>query len=227
MQAMWSIHDVSPSTATWADAMVGRLTLSGVSRVTILIIPAGEWAPDAVDLLRGWESAGHILALHGWDHQARRPASLYHRMHSLVLSRDAAEHLSRGKAEMLARIERGRAWFGTNGLVEPDFYVPPAWAAGAVTSRDLGGAGFRRVETLTGITETSSGRTRLLPLVGFEADNLWRSIALRVSNAANTVLARLTGRPVRIAVHPNDDAKMLAGDLDRWIHRGCRPVLPG
>ncbi len=227
MEAAWSVHDVSPGTVAWADQMVNRLVSHGIAPLTILVIPDGDWPPAAVESLRRWEAAGHVLALHGWDHHARRPAGIYHRLHSRLLSRDAAEHLGRGREEMLARIERGRAWFRSNGLSEPAFYVPPAWALGAVRVRDLGRIGFRQVETLTAIHDTSSGGRRLLPLVGFEADTLWRSAALRFSNAVNRGIARLSGRPLRVAIHPGDGTSGLAGDLDRCIGRGWRAVLPG
>jgi hypothetical protein len=226
MRVIWSIHDVSPETVAWADNMVVRLTSSGASPLMILIIPAGDWPSTALDVVGGWESAGHILALHGWDHQALRPNGVYHRLHSLMLSRDAAEHLSRDRAEMLTRIDRGRKWFESNGLREPAVYVPPAWALGAVRATDLEEGGFRWVETLTGIHDAKKGKQRLLPLVGFEADNAWRSAALRVSNAVNLAITRATGSPIRVAIHPHDDAGLLAHDLDRWIRRGCRAVLP-
>lgn len=226
MRVIWSIHDVSPGSAEWADRMVRRLTSQGATPLMILIVPAGDWAPEAISLLRRWETDGHRLALHGWDHCAVRPAGTYHRLHSLFLSRDAAEHLNRGGAEMLARIERGRAWFLEDGLSAPTIYVPPAWALGAVKEQELGAMGFRWVETLTGIQSTSSKKHRLLPLVGFEADNQWRRVALQVSNTINLVLARLSGRAVRVAIHPGDDAALLASDLDRWIRRGACAVLP-
>ncbi len=227
MLATWSIHDVSPATVGWADQMLDRLASNGISPVMILVIPAGDWPVAAVESLRRWEAAGHLLAVHGWDHRARHPAGIYHRLHSLLLSRDAAEHLSRDGAEMLARIERGRAWFASNGLSDPAVYVPPAWALGAVRVKELGRIGFRRVETLTGIRDTSSGKRQLLPLVGFEADTLWRSAALRFSNAVNRGIARLSGRPLRVAVHPHDDARLLAADLDHCVRRGWQAVLPG
>jgi len=227
MQAIWSVHDVSPATVAWADRMVRRLTSRGASPMMILVIPAGEWPAEAIELLRRWEAASHVLALHGWDHRALRPADTYHRIHSVLLSRDAAEHLSRGKAEMLSRIERGRAWFAANGLAEPRVYVPPAWALGAVSPNELGAAGFQWVESLTGIHDTARDSRRRLPLIGFEADNRWRSAALRASNTVNFVLARLSRRPIRIAVHPGDDSGLLGGDLERWIRRGRPAVLPG
>lgn len=226
MRVIWSIHDVSPETVAWADSMVVRLTSEGASRLMILIIPAGDWPPAALDVVRQWESAGHMLALHGWDHRAVRPRGAYHRLHSLILSRDAAEHLSRDRAEMLARIERGREWFAANGLREPAVYVPPAWALGEVGPEDLQAIGFRWVETLTGIHDATHARHHMLPLVGFEADNAWRSAGLRVSNAVNLALARATDSPVRVAIHPHDDVGPLAHDLDRWIGRGWQADQP-
>lgn len=226
MRVIWSIHDVSPETVAWADSMAVRLTSNGEAPLMILIIPAGDWPGAALDVVRGWESAGHMLALHGWDHRALPPQGAHHRLHSLVLSRDAAEHLSRDRAEMLARITRGREWFAANGLREPAVYVPPAWALGGVRATDLQAGGFRWVETLTGIHDAKRDKRHLLPLVGFEADTTWRRAALRVSNAMNLAIACATGSTIRVAIHPHDDAGLLAHDLDGWVRRGWRAVLP-
>lgn len=226
MRAIWSIHDVSPATIDAAAAIAARLTAAGIGPFCVLIVPAGVWTDAALAQLRAWAAAGHLIAPHGWTHLAPRPDGLYHRLHSFLLSRNAAEHLGRGKGEVREIVENGRAWFEAAGLPPPTFYVPPAWAMGALPLPEMRGYGFERVETLCGIWDAKRGRTRLLPLAGFEADTRFRAVALRVLNAANEGLARLSQRPLRIAIHPSDSKLLLSRDLARWIRAAPEAVLP-
>ncbi|MEP7214603.1 MAG: polysaccharide deacetylase family protein [Anaerolineaceae bacterium] len=226
MRAIWSIHDVSPATVNAAVAIAERLTAAGIGPFCVLVVPAGDWPEGALAQLRAWSAEGHLLAPHGWTHRAPKPRGLYHRLHSLLLSREAAEHLGRSKAGVREIVENGRAWFEANDLPAPIFYIPPAWAMGVLPLREMAGYGFERVETLTGIWDARKRRTRLLPLIGFEADTRFRAASLHVLNAINITLARLSGRPLRIGIHPDDGHLLLADDLDRWIRRAPGALLP-
>lgn len=226
MRAIWSIHDLSPATFADAAAIAARLTAAGIGPFCLLVTPAGEWPEAALAQLRAWAAAGHLVAPHGWTHRAPPPRSLYHRLHSLLLSRDTAEHLGRSEAEIRQLVQRGRDWFAANGLPAPTLYVPPAWAVGALPVSQLHACGFERIETLSGIWDATSGRRKLLPLAGFEADTRFRAAALRLLNALNVGLARLTRRPLRIAIHPHDGELLLRRDLARWIRRAPTAVLP-
>ena len=226
LPAYWSIHDVSPATFARAGHLVERLERAGIAPLTILIVPAGEWSSGAIELLRRWAASGHLLAAHGWSHRAVEQRSLFHRIHSFLLSRDAAEHLSRSRADVESIVGRSARWFGAHDLPAPALYVPPAWAAGRMSNRSLHGLGFGLIETLSGITETNTGKRRLLPLAGFEADTRFRAISVRALNTANLALARLLKRPIRIAVHPNDESLLLHRQLDAWIATRWRPLVP-
>jgi predicted deacetylase len=219
VRAIWSVHDVSPTTIELAAAIVERLEARKRGPIWILIVPAGEWPAAALAQLRCWAATGHELVLHGWAHEAPAVHGLYHRLHSALLSRDAAEHLGRDEADIRALVEAGRAWFAANGLPAPRVYVPPAWAMGALPLRAMGRYGFDRVETLSGIWDARHGRGWRLPLIGFEADTRFRAVSLRTLNAANVALARLSGRPLRIAIHPFDPELFLGPDLARWLER--------
>lgn len=217
MPALWSVHDVMPGTFERCARIVARLEAAGVGPLSILVTPAGEWPPEAVAELRAWAARGHELAAHGWTHKSPPPKGLYHRIHSLVLSRDAAEHLGRSRAEAAEIVTRSRDWFAANGLPTPVFYVPPAWAMGAMPMREMRELGFTRVETLMGVHDIRRGSLRLLPLAGFEADTWFRAVSLRALNAINVLLGRVTRRPVRFAVHPDDFELRLGGALRRAI----------
>lgn len=210
---IWSVHDVTPATIGRAAEIIALLASQHVGRIAILIVPEGVWAEGDLARLRSWERDGHMLAAHGWSHRGVPPRGLYHRLHSRVFSRDAAEHLGRSAAEISGLIERGQAWFETARLQPPALYVPPAWALGALPLSAFRGTPVRWIETLTGIYDAEQRRFRRLPLVGFEADTRIRAVSLRLSNAANHALAAASRRPLRVAIHPHDLELLLATDL--------------
>jgi len=221
---VWSVHDVTPSTLDRASAIVDLLASSGARSLAILVVPDGEWTVEQIGTLRAWERAGHLLAAHGWSHRALPPRGVYHRLHSAILSRDAAEHLGRPRDDVLEIVRRGQAWFAEAGLQPPRLYVPPAWALGALPLCAFDGTSFRWVETLTGIYDTRARRWHRLPLVGFEADSRARAWALRVSNAANLALGAALRRPVRAGLHPHDLGLRLAREARALVSAPHRPV---
>jgi predicted deacetylase len=216
---VWSIHDVEPETLADVAALLERITAAGVASVTLLVIPGRDWHPEQIALLRQWHAQGHELAAHGWSHRATEERDLRHRLHALLISRDAAEHLSRSATEVESRIRRGLEWFQRAGLPAPTQYVPPAWAMGALVLRTLADTSLRTVETLAGLQDIQTGRRRWQGLVGFEARNRLQAWTLWLSNRANDGLARWLGMPLRVAVHPGDARLLLAGDLSTWLER--------
>jgi len=219
---IWSVHDVTPSTLDRAAEIVDLLVASGAGPLAVLVVPDGQWTDDQIAPLRRWEHDGHMLAAHGWSHHAEPPRGVYHRLHSALLSRDAAEHLGRSRGDVLDIVRRGEAWFGAAGLQPPRLYVPPAWALGALPLAAFDETSFRWVETLSGIYDTRSRRWHRLPLVGFEADTRFRARSLRMLNAANLALGAALRRPVRAGVHPDDLSLLLAREalgLIRSPHR--------
>lgn len=222
--ALLSVHDVTPRNHPRVRRILELLSGAGAPPATLLIVPGREWSDDHLRRLREWEDTGHRLAGHGWSHAAPSPATLRHRLHAALISRDRAEHLSRSRDEARAIVRRCHTWFRRNGLAAPELYVPPAWALGALTRNDLEELPFRWYETLTGFLDAATGRRLRLPLVGFEADTAFRAFALRATNALNLGLARALDRAVRIAIHPDDLELRLAGRLRRAIQRPWRWV---
>lgn len=187
--------------------------------VTLLVVPGKDWTAFELERLRQWVTQGHRLAGHGWTHRARRIRGLKHRLHSLLVSRDCAEHLALDRAGIVELMTRNRQWFAEHQLPAPDLYVPPAWALGPVNTADLRPTGFTHVETLSGYLDIASGRFRRSALVGFEAASAWQVPVLKISNAFNRLLARRW--PLRVALHPDDHRLPLAGDLRRWLARAA------
>jgi predicted deacetylase len=214
---IWSLHDVTPETLGRAESIVGMMVDAGVRDLAILIVPSGVWTDEQLETLRRWERDGHTLGAHGWTHRSVKPRELYHRLHSLLISRDVAEHLGRSADDVGAIVRRGEAWFADVGLAPPRLYVPPAWAQGAMPLTAYRDTSFRWVETLTGIYDVSAGRFRRLPLIGFEADTGLRAVTLRAANAVNVALSTASRRPLRVAVHPHDFDLLLSGDLRRML----------
>jgi hypothetical protein len=215
-----SIHDVMPETLERVGEQLSMIERRCPGPVTLLVVPGRDWPPEAIERVGAWARSGHALAGHGWSHRARSIRGLKHRLHSLLVSRDCAEHLALEGAEIVDLMRRNRRWFVGHGLPAPELYVPPAWALGRVEIAALRETGFERVETMTGTLDLESGRFRRSALVGFEAASAWQVPVLKLSNAVNAGLARWL--PLRIALHPDDHRLPLAGDLHHYLTRAGR-----
>ena len=222
LRAHATIHDVRPDTLDRVARLLDLLDVAG-PRVALLVVPGLDWSSDDVDRLRDWAAAGHELAGHGWVHR-RRPRTLYHRLHARIISRDQAEHLSASRSDVQALVELGRAWFDRHDLPAPSYYVPPAWAMGRLHVGDLAAVGYRVAEVQWGYLDLGAERFLAAPLIGFEADTWWRERALGVFNAVQVALARRTGRPLRLGLHPfdlelrrADEARRRVAEVDVWM----------
>ncbi len=217
--AVVSVHDVTPSKLEAVLRILDLLEAEDVTLVTLLVVPGLGWDAPGLHRLRELARRGYGLAGHGWEHHAPAPASLHHRVHAGLISRNQAEHLSRTRADVRDRVRRCHEWFGLAGLPRPELYVPPAWALGALTRSDLAQLPFRWYEVLPGFVEARSSKLTAVPLVGFEADTQGRQVALAAANRLNMFLGRRCARPVRIAIHPDD--------LELRLGSSLRAVLEG
>lgn len=211
-----SIHDVMPDSLDRVEHLARRLRQSGLPPAPLLVVPGAGWDDATLDRLRRLADLGHPLAGHGWCHRIEGYRNLYHRLHAAMLSRDAGEHLCLDRSGVLALIRRCRDWFDQRNLPAPDTYVPPAWAMGPVTPRDLHGLGFRHFEYLTGVYDCERQSLQRLPVLGFEADTRLRRALLRASNGLNLLAGKHSGR-ARLAIHPGDEQLLLATDLEYWL----------
>ncbi|XOV90362.1 MAG: polysaccharide deacetylase family protein [Pseudomonadota bacterium] len=216
MRALVSIHDVMPDTLEHTRLIVERLPVPCRANLLLLVVPGKPWRNEEIDQLRCWADEGFILVGHGWSHEAGRIGGWYHRLHSVLVSRNAAEHLALTNDEIEALMCRNSHWFVDHGFTTPDYYVPPAWALGQINRAGLARTPFKYLETTSGIVNLSTGDTRYLPLAGFEADTPLRQVALGVFNRMNGLAATET-RPLRIAIHPFDFDYRLAGQLSHLL----------
>ncbi|WP_108125222.1 DUF2334 domain-containing protein [Saccharospirillum mangrovi] len=222
--AIVSLHDVMPDTL---DDVRWWLThwLADVppADLTLLVVPGLDWQPAQLEQLRAWQQQGYELAGHGWQHRVRRISTLYHRLHSTFVSRQAAEHLSLSEAELIELIERNYQWFTDNDFQSPELYVPPAWALGQLGTTARRHLPFRYLESTAGFHDLHAGRFHALPLAGFEADARWRVPSLRLWNGLNRRVATAQ-RALRLSIHPHDHRYYLADDLQRWLQSGIQPI---
>lgn len=219
LPAVVSIHDVMSETLGRVLELIQLLDRHGIESCDLLVVPDCDWSADQIATLRALAEGGFRLAGHGWSHRIRRRGTVSHHLHSWLLSRDAAEHLSLSPDEIAELVSRCAQWFDEHQLPRTELYVPPAWALGRIPRSRLAATGFRLFETLTGVLDAASGHHRMLPLVGFEADTALRAITLRLLNRLNIALARATGRPLRVGLHPHD--------LELKLHRAIPPLLAG
>ena len=218
-RAIVTLHDVAPHTLDACHEALAVLRSYGVRPVTLLVVPGAGWTDRHLEDLHALADDGYPLAGHGWSHRAPPPATLRHRVHAALISRDEAEHLSRSNTELRGLVTRCAHWFSEAGFETPEFYVPPAWALGRLSRADLSELPFRYYETLTGIHDVRADAFRLLPLVGYLADTRARATSLRALNAFNRAAAVLMRRPLRLSVHPPDLQLHLMTDLVRMLDR--------
>lgn len=222
LTALVSIHDVMPESRSAVTQLLNtlhtRIPQLKAEHITLLVVPGRQWRSEDVDWLGNLACKGHPLAGHGWSHYTdNQKRTVYHHLHSLLLSRNAAEHLSRPLPELLRLVTKCFEWFPKHGFTEPKLYVPPAWATGCLRLKHWQSLPFCQLETLSGITHISSGQHYSLPLTGYEADTPWRAASLKAFNQWNKLWAQVSNRAIRISLHPYDGSYLLAESLIKDI----------
>lgn len=201
--ALVSIHDVMPHTLPLVQQCIDVCRQQGIQAIYLLVVPGVEWSDQQLRKLRRWSADGMILTGHGWFHQASRISSVYHHVHAATISRNVAEHLSLDEDQIIVLMKMCYRWFRLNDLPSPALYVPPAWALGSVSMAKVATTNFEYVETLRGVYHLPSRQWLAGPLVGYEADTLYRAAALTLWNGFNRRMAGVAGIG-RIAIHPSD-----------------------
>lgn len=214
-----SVHDVMPGTLDDVEYLLSELAHSGFETVTLLVVPGSGWAKDTLRRLRRTTETGAELAGHGWRHVVDDIRGLRHRLHSVLISRNVAEHLALSRSQIQALVQRCHAWFAENDLPEPVLYVPPAWAMGRIGREDLDRLPFPLYETLAGVYSPGANTFRRTAMIGFEADTAFRALSCRIWNRWNLLTAG-TSNPLRVAIHPRDPRLLLADDLRRFLGQG-------
>ena len=203
MHAIISIHDVEPKTLPLVKNIIQTLPKPCQTHLTLLVIPGKNWLDQHIEQLQDWQAQGITLAGHGWHHDCTRINGFYHRLHSTLISRNAAEHLALSTNAISDLLHKNHSWFKQHNLNPPRLYVPPAWAMGRITREQLSQAPFRYFENTSGIYDSELKLMRYLPLIGFEADTTLRQSVLGAWNRMNRC-CQSRRRPLRVSIHPKD-----------------------
>ena len=223
-RALFSIHDVMPSTLAATESIAQSLGDAGIHKVTLLVVPNTGWSADSLVRLRALCDRGAELAGHGWRHKIERIRDARHWLHSKFISRDVAEHLALDREGVIQLMQDCWDWFAGEALPMPSLYVPPAWAMGRATHADLDALPYDTYETLYGIYDSRTGRFARTPMVGFEADTPFRALACRTWNRINLASSNA---PLRFSIHPGDPDLLLGGDLEELIQRDWTDLYYG
>jgi predicted deacetylase len=210
--ALVSVHDLTPDRLPAVQETLHVLNTRNVHCVTLLVVPGSRWDDAGIAVLGKLQESGYELAGHGWTHRTEHIRGWKHWLHSRLISRNVAEHLSLDDDGIGRLIERCYQWFEDNRLQPPTLYVPPAWAMGAIRRAELRNLSFRQFEYFSGVYDAATDRFQRLALLGYEADTQWRVPWLRLWNTSNLALSRRTG-VLRIAIHPFDLKLKLARDV--------------
>lgn len=213
--ALISIHDVMPCTLADVRATLDLLASVDLHRVSLLVVPGVPWSEEDLDALRALVTDGHELVAHGWQHETR-PRRPLHRLHAMLISRNAAEHLSLSSDDIARLMCRSQRWFAEHALQVPETYIPPAWALGGLSRAVMASLPYSMIETLSGVhvrQKNGSYHLQRMPLLGFEADSATRVRFLTDWNRLQLRLSRRLQRPPRIALHPADHRLPLGEQL--------------
>tara|TARA_E500000178_G_scaffold356123_1_gene431821 strand:- start:2177 stop:2875 length:699 start_codon:yes stop_codon:yes gene_type:complete len=220
MKAIVSIHDCMPETMDKIQHILQWLKDRNIPPVTILVSPGKDWTENHLQLLKEYVQEGYTLAAHGWHHHTQ-PKKILHRIHSLIISKNVAEHLDLNQEGILELLNKSYQWFIQQKLPPPELYVPPAWALGAVDKKILCKTLFKQIEVTRGLIHISSGKKpklQTLPLTGYEADSPFRANFLSRWNQFQQNQAQIKSLPLRISIHPYDLELPIVEQLERQIN---------
>ena len=193
-----------------------------VNKICVLIIPGLNWKKNQIRRLKKWQNRGIEIGAHGWKHLASTNKSFYHKIHSIIISRNCAEHLSMNKQDIIKLMNNSYEWFINNGFKKPKLYVPPAWALGNVSKEELHQLKFKYFECTTGMIHNK--KYKFLPLLGFEEKTFIGSKIRKIFNLFNFIMASFIG-VIRIAIHPNDFKLYLKHDIKKYLSKNTNTIL--
>ena len=204
-----SVHDVSPWTRPAVEKMLADLAGHGVRIASLLVVPNHHHRgsvvdhPDFLDWLRGLQSAGHEIVLHGFFHRREQTGGgwLQHLLTEHYTAGEG-EFYDLGYAEARERMEDGREMFTGAGLEVPGF-IAPAWLLGNEARDAARNLGFAYTTLLGGVLDLRTDKwTPSQSLVYSVRSALRRQASL----AWNAQLAwRLRNCPLlRLGLHPPD-----------------------
>jgi uncharacterized protein len=215
-----AIHDIEPRSFERSARIRDWLSVRGIERVTLLVIPAPRLHPfDSVspalaDWLRERRSAGDCVAQHGLRHLRTQRSGPLRSLHAALAGGPAAEFAGLDASAAAAAVDAGRAVMGSAGLggrgfVAPAYLYTPALRTALATRFDWWADRWA--------VHTRHARLRAPALCLGTSTELRR----RTSPALVRALARLAeSGPLRLDVHPADfDRPRHVTALERVLDR--------
>jgi predicted deacetylase len=205
-----SLHDVAPSSQTIAEKMISELANSGVRVCSLLVVPdyhhQGLVTKDQqfISWLRGLESDGHEIVIHGYFHERTRRTdeTMRDKFFTRFYSDDEGEFYDIGYDEALRRIVTARDEFRESGL-KPRGFVAPAWLLSAEAERAARDAEMEYTTRLRTVRDLRSGEEFSARSIVYSVRSGWRRAVSLGWNAASFQI--LKNNPLlRISVHPPD-----------------------
>lgn len=222
-----ALHDIEPATFERCALIRDWLDDHGVSRVTLLVIPArdlhplAERSPEMVSWLIEQERSGDAIAQHGFQHQRSRRARKPHEALRGIGAYSEAEFVGLDAEETRRAVDAGRRVLKLAGI-EPRGFVAPAYAYTPALRRTLGEhfhwwaarLGLHRSQPLptrlapgeergpNAWSTSRSGQRDLLgpPLALMSSGRLRRALAPTLLRAG----ALVSGSTLRLDLHPSD-----------------------
>lgn len=212
MRVHVSIHDVAPPFQREIELALEMARAAG-TKPALLVVPNyhGEAplarAPSFCSFLRGLQSEGHEVFLHGFFHgtpRSKNPAS------RAGFSSYVAQHVvSAGEAEMSdlnldeasERLDAGERALREVGLTIGGF-VPPAWWLPRWLLPMLAARGYAYTEDHLRIHSPAEARSQASLVLNYASRTPWRLLSSVAFCRLAMSLAALA--PTRIAIHPAD-----------------------
>ena len=205
-----SLHDVSPQTRAECAEILAELSVLGVEKCSLLVIPdhhrRGHFLADAecAAWLRTQAAAGHELVMHGYHHQrARRDGeSVGAKLTTRIYTADEGEFFDLDCAASTALVKKAREDFRQLG-VEPAGFIAPAWLLSAEAEAALRELGCEYTTRLGSVVDLPNGRVFKSQSLVWSVRSAWRRQVGRAWNAL--LFRRLAANPLlRISIHPVD-----------------------
>jgi predicted deacetylase len=195
------LHDVEHHTLDRCRLIRDWLGDRGADRITLLAIPDGRSGPltgddDCARWLRARAAAGDTVAQHGLHHRRSQRAG---RTRDWLADRQggpAAEFVGLTPSQTIAAVHDGHTLLQAAGL-HPRGFVAPAYAYTSALRREL----RRRFDWHAGLLVIHGTRPLRAPAHGLGTSTAFKR---RTSPTVMRAGARLTGRLLRVDVHPAD-----------------------
>jgi len=204
-----SLHDIAPCHRQVADKIISELAHRGVRTCSLLVVPdyhqQGLFTKDRqfVSWLRGLETDGYEIVIHGYSHQ--RPRRANETMRDKFLTRfytEEGEFYDLDYEEAFRRITTARDEFRAHGL-KPRGFVAPAWLLSTEAARAARATDLEYTTGLRTVHDLRSGEHFPARSIVYSVRSNWRRAASRISNAG--LFRLLKNSPLlRISIHPPD-----------------------